>query len=110
VATAGFWGAERVLVQDDGRWSLRRWPDRAELASGLFVASVSPLADWGTTDADWLGPPMYFSGYATEDNLRLVAEAGLTVETARVEQIDEECQPNAFLRIVATRPGSGDER
>jgi dipeptidyl aminopeptidase/acylaminoacyl peptidase len=42
VATARFWGVERVLVQGDGRWSVRGWPGWAELASGDGEAEPEP--------------------------------------------------------------------
>jgi SAM-dependent methyltransferase len=70
---------------------------------GLFVASLSPRANRGTTE-DWLGVPMYFSGYSTEENLRFLAEAGLRVASAQVETILENDRPASFLWVVATRP------
>jgi SAM-dependent methyltransferase len=65
------------------------------------------LATLGTADAadmvedDWLGAPMFFSGYDGETNERLVREAGFAVVMARAETDEEFGQPATFLWIVA---------
>jgi SAM-dependent methyltransferase len=69
---------------------------------GRLVASMSPRASRGATE-DWLGVPMYFSGYSTEESRRFVEAAGLQISSARVEQIRENGRPASFLWIVATR-------
>src|SRR5947209_6197263 len=43
---------------------------------GLLVATLSARPDPGTVEPDWLGAPMYFSGYSVEDNRSFVKGAG----------------------------------
>ena len=71
---------------------------------GLFVASLGVGLDAGTIEPDWLGAPMYFSGYATEENQRFVEHAGLHIQSARDGTILENGRPTTFLWIVARKP------
>ncbi|HET7037077.1 MAG TPA: class I SAM-dependent methyltransferase [Thermomicrobiaceae bacterium] len=75
--------------------------------SGLFVASLPAGDTPGEVEPDWLGVPMYFSGYDAETNTRLIEEAGLRIEQATVETIEEDGQPVEFLWVVA-RKGEDD--
>ena len=68
---------------------------------GLFVASLGVHTDTGTIEPDWLGAPMYFSGYATADNQRFIERAGLHIVSAREETIRENSRPTTFLWVVA---------
>lgn len=77
---------------------------------GLFVASFSHYGSVGEIEADWLGAPMYFSGYDAETNRRLVTDAGLTIEIAQAETNDEFGKPATFFWIVARKPRGDDER
>jgi len=68
-------------------------------------------ANPGVVDPNWLGAPMYFSGYAEAENRRFVEEAGLRVESARVETAERrttrqdavEGGRETFLWVVATK-------
>jgi SAM-dependent methyltransferase len=43
---------------------------------GLLVASMAAGLDPGAVEADWLGAPMYFSGYPPAENRRFLEAAG----------------------------------
>jgi ubiquinone/menaquinone biosynthesis C-methylase UbiE len=77
--------------------SIARWLK----PNGLLVASFSNGGAAGDIEDDWLGAPMYFSGYDGETNERLVREAGFAVVMARAETDEEFGQPATFLWIVA---------
>jgi SAM-dependent methyltransferase len=70
---------------------------------GLLVATLSSRPNWGQVEPDWLGAPMYFSGYSVDDNTRLVEAAGFQVRTATVEIIHEDGRPVDFLWVVAQK-------
>jgi SAM-dependent methyltransferase len=70
---------------------------------GLFVASLGVHTDTGTIEPDWLGAPMYISGYATADNQRFIERAGLHIVSAREETILENSRPTTCLWVVARR-------
>jgi SAM-dependent methyltransferase len=72
---------------------------------GLFVASMGAGSDPGTVEGDWLGVPMYFSGYAGDAGQELVRRSGLRIVSAREETIDEDGRPATFLWVVARKPG-----
>lgn len=71
---------------------------------GLFVASFSYGGSAEEIEDDWLGAPMYFSGYDAETNRQLVRDAGLEIVSARPETDDEFGKPATFLWIVARKP------
>src|SRR5437879_2276437 len=71
---------------------------------GLLVATMSARPDPGTIEPDWLGAPMYFSGYSVEENRRFVDQVGLKIESAPIESILEDGQSVQFLWIVASKP------
>jgi len=83
------------LLKSIGKW-LR--------PGGLLVASMGAGLDQGTVERDWLGAPMYFSGYPVEDSLCFVEQAGLQMTTAKVEIIYEKGAPKSFLWVVARKP------
>jgi SAM-dependent methyltransferase len=72
---------------------------------GVLVASLGwhdlPLG----TDPDWLGGgPMHWSFFDAQTNLRLLREAGLQVEEAKVvSQLEDEARVS-FLWVVAHKP------
>jgi hypothetical protein len=72
---------------------------------GLFVASMGARLDPGTLEADWLGVPMYFSGYSPAENRRFLEEAGLRVERGQPETILEAGRPTTFWWVVARKDG-----
>lgn len=75
---------------------------------GLLVASFGARDNPADYADDWLGAPMYWSGYDAATNRRLVEEAGLLVERAQLETADEDGRPITFLWIVARKPDGVD--
>lgn len=75
-------------------------------SGGLLVATMGTHSVRGDYDEDWLGAPMYWSGFDAETNKRLVAEAGLCVISAQDETAMEFGQPVTFLWVVARKPAS----
>jgi ubiquinone/menaquinone biosynthesis C-methylase UbiE len=71
---------------------------------GLFVATLSASDTEAGYETDWLGAPMYWSGYDGETNQRLVKEAGLSIISAREEVTEEFGKPVTFLWVVAEKP------
>jgi cyclopropane fatty-acyl-phospholipid synthase-like methyltransferase len=72
---------------------------------GHLLATTGRRDEPGNVDGDWLGAPMFFSGFEVETNLRLLAEAGLEVLEHEVICQDEGEQGEAcFLWILARRP------
>jgi len=71
---------------------------------GLLVTALSRRFDTGTVEADWLGAPLYFSGYSPEESRDFVAAAGLSIVTLRPESIVENEHPTEFLWLVARKP------
>lgn len=70
---------------------------------GLLVAAMSSEAEEAGYEKDWLGVSMFWSGYDTSANKRLVEQAGLKIVSAREETADEFGQPVTFLWIVAKK-------
>lgn len=70
---------------------------------GCFVASLGTSDDPGGTAEDWLGARMYWSGYDAETNIRLLREAGLTIEVAEALEEPEDDDGATFLWVVASR-------
>ena len=73
---------------------------------GLFVASFGTRDTEAGYEDEWLGTPMYWSGYKPKVELRLVEGAGLAVDRAAIETIDEDGQPTSFLWVVARASGT----
>jgi nicotinamidase-related amidase/SAM-dependent methyltransferase len=79
---------------------------------GLLVATMPSRRTGAPIDPNWLGAPMYFSGYAEAESRRFVEEAGLRIESARVEtperrttrRHDQEFERHSFLWVIATKP------
>lgn len=71
--------------------------------NGLFVGCLTAhdMPD-GYVD-DWLGAPMYWSGFDSQSNRDLLREAGLTVHTAIEETADEDGEEVTFLWVIAER-------
>ncbi|HUE15947.1 MAG TPA: methyltransferase domain-containing protein [Planctomycetaceae bacterium] len=67
---------------------------------GLLIASlgVRGSGDW---QGEWLGVEMYFSNYDAATSLRLIADAGLTIE--RTEVMSQDNETAEFLWVVATK-------
>ena len=58
----------------------------------------------GGYEEDWLGAPMFWSGYDSETTRRLVVSAGLTIEALTLETADEDGEPTSFWWLVARKP------
>jgi SAM-dependent methyltransferase len=73
---------------------------------GLFVATLGAGDDPGTVVDDWLGAPMFFSGFNAATSERLVTEAGFDILSADEITEDEDGVPVTFLWVVARKPVS----
>jgi len=71
---------------------------------GLLVMTMSSQATDAGYEDDWLGAPMFWSGYDGQANRRLVEEAGLHIVRAQDETAEEFGDPVTFLWIVAQKP------
>ena len=72
--------------------------------NGLFVGCLTAYDLPSEFAADWLGVPMYWSGYDSERNRELLRDAGLTVHSAVEETQDEDGVAVTFLWVIAERP------
>lgn len=71
--------------------------------NGVLVATMASKANSGALELDWLGVPMYFSGYSEEQSRQLVLDAGLHIEIFQKETILEGTREVQFLWVVARR-------
>jgi SAM-dependent methyltransferase len=71
---------------------------------GLLVATMAGGAGAGMVEPNFLGAPMYFSGYAPEENWRFVREAGLEIVSTSRERNVEDGRQVGFLWLVARKP------
>jgi SAM-dependent methyltransferase len=71
---------------------------------GVLVAALGAQDTAAGYEPDWLGAPMYWSGYHAPIAQGVVAAAGLQLERAVVETADEDGQPVSFLWVVARKP------
>jgi cyclopropane fatty-acyl-phospholipid synthase-like methyltransferase len=71
---------------------------------GVLAASMATKGNPGEVEPDWLGVPMYFSGYRAAVNQQFVEQAGLEITTAQAETIVEDGHPVHFLWVVARKP------
>jgi ubiquinone/menaquinone biosynthesis C-methylase UbiE len=69
---------------------------------GLFLASLSHVGgdDW---TGEWLGVPMFFSGFDAETNRRLVREVGLELVLDELVWMREPQGEIAFLWVLARK-------
>ena len=70
---------------------------------GLLVTALARKYDPGTLEADWLGAPMYFSGYTSEESRSFVVAAGLSIVSLQPEPIVENGRTTEFLWLVARK-------
>ncbi len=69
---------------------------------GLLLATFGTGPSQEVVVDDWLGAPMFFSGFDEETNERLVAAAGLTIVESRTEPMDEpESEPGRGPALVS---------
>ena len=71
---------------------------------GLFLGSMGADASPDEVEDDWLGVPMFFSHFGAKRNRRLVGEAGLIVEEARIRAEPADRHDARFLWIIARAP------
>jgi GrpB-like predicted nucleotidyltransferase (UPF0157 family)/ubiquinone/menaquinone biosynthesis C-methylase UbiE len=70
---------------------------------GMFVASFGAGDDPGSIDDNWLGAPMFFSGYAIESMLSLLVESGLQVVERKEIAQEEHGKSATFLWVICSR-------
>jgi hypothetical protein len=70
---------------------------------GLFVATMRVRSVKADFAEDYMGTPMYWSGFDSETNERLVEEAGFRIISAREETATEFDESVTFLWITALR-------
>jgi hypothetical protein len=70
----------------------------------VFLASlgVGDLPGW---TGEWLGQPMFFSSHGADENLRLLADAGLDVVHAEAVTMREPEGEATFLWVICRAPG-----
>ncbi len=71
--------------------------------NGLFVGCLTAHDMPAEVSEDWLGVPMYWSGYDSDRNRALLRDAGLTVHSAVEETQDENGDAVTFLWVIAER-------
>jgi SAM-dependent methyltransferase len=71
---------------------------------GMLVATLWPHGAEATFADDWLGAPMYWSGFDRATTARLIAEAGLHLLRAEEETCEEFGAPITFLWVIAEKP------
>lgn len=71
--------------------------------NGLFVGCLTAIDTPADYSDDWLGVPMYWSGFASEANRHLVRDAGLTIHSAIEETVNEDGDDVTFLWVIAAR-------
>ncbi len=99
-AISAFYSLIHLPREELGDFLVRmtRWLRPNGLFVGCFIAHDMP----GDID-DWLGAPMYWSGYDSQRNRELLRAAGLTIHSAVEEHADEDGQDVVFLWVIAER-------
>jgi SAM-dependent methyltransferase len=74
---------------------------------GLFVATLNGSDTAGSYETDWLGVPMFWSGYDPATARRLVEDVGFRVDALTLETaVEGFAEPSSFWWLVARRPHS----
>lgn len=72
---------------------------------GIFIASLTAGDSPGAWEHDWLGAgPMFWSGFASDENLRMLEQAGFTIESSELRTQHEGEDEVVFHWVVARRP------
>jgi SAM-dependent methyltransferase len=72
---------------------------------GALVTTLGTANAQDEVEDDWLGAPMFFASFGEEENLALLARAGLDVEEARVVPFEEPGHGLVrFMWVLARRP------
>ena len=77
---------------------------------GILVATLWPHGAEATFVDDWLGAPMYWSGFDRATTTRLIAEVGLYLLSAEEETCEEFDAPITFLWVIAEKPVEAREK
>jgi SAM-dependent methyltransferase len=80
---------------------VRRWLR----PGGVFLASLG-VGDLPGSTAEWLGQPMFFSSHAADENLRLLAGAGLDVVRAEAVTMREPEGEATFQWVICRARGA----
>jgi cyclopropane fatty-acyl-phospholipid synthase-like methyltransferase len=73
---------------------------------GILVASLAARETEQWFEPDWLGAPMFFSGYDAETNLRVLADAGFEIQETELVRQDEGELGEATFCWVAAKAGT----
>jgi cyclopropane fatty-acyl-phospholipid synthase-like methyltransferase len=68
---------------------------------GYLLVNMGTGDDPGTIEEDWLGTPMFSSGFDTATNRRLIQNAGFDIIEAAAITHKEDGQPVSFLWVLA---------
>jgi SAM-dependent methyltransferase len=71
--------------------------------NGIFVGCLTAADMPADYVDDWLGVPMYWSGFDSTHNRQLLRDAGLTIHSALEETVDEDGDDVTFLWVIAAR-------
>ncbi len=71
---------------------------------GLLYAAMT-VGSGHAYEEDWMGAPMYWSGFDSNTNRRMVEDAGLIIIS---DETTTEDPDDVFIWIVAEKPGAGD--
>ncbi len=101
-AVCAFWsiihlprGEHAALLKRIARWLK---------PGGHFLSSLG-IKDEECLEEDWLGAPMAWSHYDAERSRLLVKDAGLVIQKAREERLEEGVDgPESFLWVLACKP------
>lgn len=72
---------------------------------GLFLATLTTGGEAADYEPDWLGVPMFWSGFDPATTRGLLEDAGFTIYSATIETADEFGEPISFLWVEAHRLG-----
>ena len=70
---------------------------------GLFVCSLGPHSNEVDYDRSWMGAPMFWSGFDSATNRKLVEESGFRIVRAREETTTTNHETETFLWIIAEK-------
>jgi SAM-dependent methyltransferase len=95
-----------VHVPRDEHPSLLRAVARWLRPGGVFVAALGAGGAETDYEEDWMGAPMYWSGFGSEKNKQQVREAGLRLVTAELWSVKFDDEAETWLWVVAEKPES----
>jgi SAM-dependent methyltransferase len=70
---------------------------------GRTIFTLGTNDDVTGTENDWLGVPMFWSGFDVDTSVRLIRDSGLEIEVAEVIDEEEDGGTARFLWVVARR-------